>query len=385
MLYRRPARRPIAPRAPRARRTPRGRGRRDHARLPWLIGTAALVVAAGVAVGILETTGGTTGGSTALSPVLPASFEVVYQVITSTTGTPSTTWEVLHSADPFDTSDLTYDANPLSGAKPVSGTVSTFDHLYDLASGSLTLVTDRQPGQGSGDQALVPELGDLQHRHLAAPTGGQRRVAGQMCSTFRFSEPPVGAITPQSGTDHDNLCLSPSGLELAEQWTYVGRVVLERTAVEVTIGGADGRISGPPAAPPPKEPAVTALRVGKPTQTSFLQTPSAPAGFIGMGSVQAVAYDPSNPTQISAVSTIWAFQRSGDVVTVEAGEGRYPWDDNGTPTSDLRLDGLGQAQSILKSGGPEIQVQRSGGQWVRIDGTVPVSYLTRYAGQLRLA
>lgn len=223
MLYRRPARRPIAPRAPRARRTPRGRGRRDHARLPWLIGTAALVVAAGVAVGILETTGGTTGGSTALSPVLPASFEVVYQVITSTTGTPSTTWEVLHSADPFDTSDLTYDANPLSGAKPVSGTVSTFDHLYDLASGSLTLVTDRQPGQGSEDQALVPELGDLQHRHLAAPTGGQRRVAGQMCSTFRFSEPPVGAITPQSGTDHDNLCLSPSGLELAEQWTYVGR------------------------------------------------------------------------------------------------------------------------------------------------------------------
>ena len=354
--------------------------RRFGRRRLYAIAAAGVALAAvGATLGALETTG---AGS---PPVLPASFEVVYRVVTSPTGSPQTTWEVLDVPDPFDASDLTYDGNPFSGAEPVSGTVSTFDHLYNLAGASLTLVSDRQPGQGSGNQALVPELGVLKQRGLAEAAGGGRQIAGQVCSTLRFGEPPAGAITPRSGTNHDDLCLSPSGLELAEQWTYAGRVVLERTAVEVRIGGADRRITGAPATPSPKEPPAKVLQIRNPTQPSFLASPPAPVGFTARGPVQATAFDPTNPTHVSALSTIWAFQRGGDVITVEAGEGQYPWDDNGSPTSDLRLGGLGLAQSVLKSGGPEIQVQLSGGKWVRVDGTVPLSYLSGYAGRLRAA
>jgi len=235
-------------------------------------------VFAGVAAGVIAISSTTQ----VASPVLPSRFEVVYRVITSASGSPRTTWEVLDVSDPFDMSDLTYDASPMSGAGPVSGTVSTLDHLYDLASGQMTLVSDRRPGVGSGDQALVPELHDLQRRGLETPQGGRRRIAGQDCSIYRFVGPPIGPISPQSGPDHDDLCLSPSGLELAEAWTYRGRVVLTRTAIEVTLGRVDQRITGAPPTPPPKEPTAAVLRVGPPTQTSFLDPPPRPAGFTAM-------------------------------------------------------------------------------------------------------
>jgi hypothetical protein len=346
-----------------------------------MAGAGLVIVVAGVAAGLLATAGGSAG----LPPSRPSRFEVVYQVLNSSTGPARRTWEVLKVSDPFDVSDLTYDSDPFSGAKPVSGTISTFDRLYDLSDGRPRLVSDRQPGLGSGDQALVAELQDLKRRGLATSTGEQRRIAGEGCSVYRFSEPPVGPLTPPAGADHDDLCLSTAGLELGERWTLGGRLILQRTAVEVTVGGSDNRIAGPPSVTGAPEPSVAVLRVGPPTQPSFLAPPPTPSGFTAMGPVQAIGYNPSNPTQASAASMVWAFRRGGDLVTVEAGEGQYPWNDAGSPTSRLTLAGLGPAESVMTSDGPEIQVQVSGGKWVRADGTVPLRYLASYAGRLRLA
>jgi hypothetical protein len=314
---------------------------------------------------------------------LPSSYEVVYQVTTAATLPPRVTWEVLDVSGPFDVSDLTYDSDPRGGAAPVSGTVSTFDNLYDLSAGKLQLVSNRLPALGSGDQALLPEVPDLLARGLASRPGGTSAIAGQSCTTLRVSEPPAGPMTAIAGSDHDDLCLSGSGLELAEAWTYHGRVVLQRTAIEIRIGGHDNRITAAPALP---QGSATAglVQVAPPTGHSFLADPPAPSGFTAMGPVSAVEYDPTNPSRVIDESTIWAFRRGGDLITVEAGLGQLPWNNAGIAVRDVHLARLGAAQSVLQSEGPEIQLQLPGDRWVRIDGTVPLGYLARYAARLRL-
>lgn len=331
---------------------------------------------AGLAVGLA---GGPTPG-----PSRPARFEVVYQVTNSASGQPQSSWEVLSVSGPFDVSDLTYGADPRTGDQPLSGTVTTFDGLYDLAAGRLTLTTDRPPALGSGDQALTPELADLVARRLAVRLGPTRRIAGQPCTVYRFGEPPAGPVTPATAAGHDDLCLAASGLELGETWTYGGRVVLQRTAAEVTMGAPDRRITvAPPAGPGSASTAV--VRIGPAQLPTFLVAPPAAAGFRALAPVGVVGYDPSDASRMVGRSTVWAFQRGGDVVTVTAGEGQTPWDDTGTPVGTLRLAGLGSARSALRSDGPQIQVQLPGARWVTVDGTVPLPVLAAYAGRLRLA
>lgn len=374
MLYRRPARRPIPPRRPRRA----GTGRRRLV----LAAAGAVVVAVGAALGVAAAT---SGGAPGPGPGLPARYEVVYRVANSSSGTAVTTWEVLQADGPFDVADLTYRSDPRAGAPPSGGSVSTFDALYDLHAGRLVAVSGRPPGMGSGAEGLVPELADLRRRGLAVPVGGPRLVAGQRCTTWRFAGPPVGPVARPSGGDHDDLCLSPSGLELAETWTYSGRVVLRRTAVEVLVGRSDPRVRVP-AAPAASPPPSAVVHVGLPgPQGSFLAAPPPPPGFSSAGSVGVTAFDPTDTSRVADVSTVWAYRRGGADVTVEAGVGQAPWDDAGVPALSLHLAGLGGARSVLESTGPQIQVSLSGSRWVQIDGSVPLRYLAAYAGRLRLA
>jgi hypothetical protein len=370
VLYERPARRPVAGRSRRSTR---------RTRKPLVLGAAIVVVVAALAATVILERGSSSPGA----PLLPSSFEVVYRVTTSSTLPSRVTWEVLDVSGPFDVSDLTYGSDPRDGAAATSGTVSTFGDLYDLTGGKLQLVSARPPALGSGDQALLPEVPDLRARGLASQPGGTREISGQSCTTLRVSEPPAGPLTPLAGADHDDLCLSGSGLELAEAWTYHGRVVLQRTAIEITVRRHDSRIAALPT-PSPGAAATGLVRVGPPTGPSFLAAPPPPGGFTAMGPVATVTYDPTQSNQVIDTSTVWAFRRGGDVVTVEAGQGQLPWDDAGVPVRGLHLAGLGAAESVLQSEGPEIQVQLAESRWVRVDGAVPLSYLSGYAGRLRL-
>ena len=343
------------------------------------LGTAIAVVLAALAVTLVLVSGRPSTGP----PLLPSSFEVVYRVTTSSTLPARLSWEVLNVSSPFDVSDLTYESDPRGGAAAASGTVSTFDHLYDLSGGKLQLVSARVPALGSGDQALFPEIADLRARGLATEPGGTQEISGRSCTTLRLSEPPAGPLTPVAGADHDDLCLSATGLELAESWTYHGRLVLQRTAIEVTVGAVDHRITAAPA-PAPGGAKSELVRVGPPTDHSFLAAPPPPGRFSAIAPVSTLEFDPTDSSRIIDQSTVWAFRRGGDLVTVEAGVGQLPWDNSGVPARGLNLAGLGTAQSVLQSEGPEIQLQLPGNRWVRVDGTVPLRYLAGYAGRLRL-
>lgn len=316
---------------------------------------------------------------------MPAAYQILYRVTVSNGPSPQQKWEVLTQTDPFDVSDLTYGTDPRSGGQPQTGAVSSFDHLYDLANGGLTLVSDRQPGPGSGVQGTGVELAELVRLGLAK-TLGRSVVSGDTCQVVRFGEPPVGPITPPDGSGRDDVCIDRSGLEVQEAWTYHGKVVLERSALQIRIGSTDPSITEAPplsAARPSGAPAV--LKVIQPAGQSYLATPPDPSGFAARPAVSTVAYNPSDPNLVTDVSTIWSFSKGGAVVTVEAGQGQLPWDPNGAPTESLNLTGLGQASLALRSDGPEVRVQLDQDRWVRVRGTIPAPDLSRYASELTLA
>jgi hypothetical protein len=373
MMYRRPARRPLQPPAGPKRSRPTS-GQPGSRRVAWVVGAGVVAAAAVIAALALSLPGGSSGTA------LAARYQVVYRVTTSNAS--ATDWEVLTVTDPFDVSDLTYTADPRSGARPSAGSVTTYDALYDLRGGQLQLVTYRQPALGSGDQALVTELGDLTKRGLAARRPGRRTVAGVGCDVLRVSEPPAGPLTPVGPSGHDDLCLTGSGVELSETWTLGGKVVLERTAVEATIGSTDRHLALSPA-PGSAAPAAEALvAVSRPAAATFLLPPPGPAGFEAMPSVHAITHDPTDLTRVADVSDVWAFRRAGDLVTVEAGTGQTPWNVGSIPTRAVRLKKLGRAVTVLRSDGPEVQVQLGGGRWVRVRGTVPLGQLVSYASEL---
>lgn len=390
-MYRRPARE--LRRSPPRRRPPApvaagqpappvpATGRPGRRRLvAGLVGVA--VVAAGG--GIYAALAG--GGSSPPPPapvVEPATYEIVYQVDNLSSGHDQRSWEVLDVTSPLDVSDLTYPSDPRRGARPESGTVSTATALYDLSGGRLVLVSSRAPALGSGAEALGAELAPLVSWGLAAMLGRHQVVAGNDCNLVEMSEPPAGPISPLGAGGHDDICLAADGLELAETWTYHGRVVLRREAVEVRVGSPDPTIAGAPApasASPAGGPVLVA--VGPAGSGSFLPAPSPPPGFSARPAVSVLSYNPEQTGQLVDRATQWTFVAGGGLVTVEAGVGSRPWDDSGYPTRTIRLGRLGSATEALDSEGPQLQVQLSPSEWVVVAGTISLASLARYASSL---
>ena len=358
--------------------------RRQSRRL-WLVVALAGSILVVVGAVVVTAIGGSSPKHVTDIAAMPAAYQIVYRVDEKSGGLTKETWEVFTQTDPFGGSDLTYRSDPRDGGSPSTGTVSSFDHLYDLAGGLLTLVSARQPGPPSGVQALGGELAEMGRRGLAQHIG-RSVVAGENCTVFRLAEPPVGPLSISNGSGHDDMCIDGFGLVLQEDWTYQGTLVLQRVAVEERIGSADATVTGPPpesAARDAQVPAV--LRVMPQDSPSFLDDPSAPTGFAARPAVATIAFNPSDPTQVTDTSMIWSFVGGGQLITVEAGTGAIPWAPSGTPTQTVVLTGLGAASSALRSDGPEIRVQLVGGRWIRVRGTVPLETLARYASELMLA
>jgi hypothetical protein len=344
---------------------------------------AAVVVAGGTLLG-LTVTG---GRAHATGPILarPTSYQVVYRV-TAQNGTQS--WEVLTVHRPFDSSDIVYSRDPaVASSTPTSATWFDVDGLYTLdGSGIVRHVAGRQPGPSGSDQALGVELDGLVARKQARDLGRSMTVAGRRCRVFRFLEPPVGPIKVVTGPDHDDLCIDGDGLVLREDWVLKGRSAYGRVAVRVHTGPVSDPLSAAGAKPLPGNGAIPTATPGADPHPP-IAPPPAPAGF------QAARTDlftlpSSNGGGLQARSTVWAFTRGGDVITVEAGferGGQFPWADQPTPTTTVTLPGLGKATTALRSDGPEVRVLLGSGRWVRVRGTVPLPELVSYARRLTAA
>lgn len=323
-----------------------------------------------------------------VAPDRVASYQVTYRVRNLAAGGAGiVSWERLTVRRPFFSADFTYPARPGPATKARAGSLFTEDGLYDVQQGAVHPVSGRQPGPPGNDQDLATQLPELEARGLVRPQGRTLTVAGRSCQVYRFSGPPSGAVGPFSGSDHDDICLDGAGIELGEDWTYHGRLVLDRRAVAVEVGPvpdpvpastlqAAGRVR-PGAGAPVAEP--------DPSASTFLPTPPVPDGFRPAGVERFAEPDPQNPRVILATSVVWAFALGSDVVTVEAGQnapGQLPWDSESTITRAVTFVRLGPATTAIRSDGAEIRVDLGGGRWLRVRGTVAVSGLVAYADKL---
>jgi hypothetical protein len=316
----------------------------------------------------------------------PSAYQVTYRVVASATGTATTSWEVLTVHRPFASSDLTYQADPRreQGQTPQKATWFSTDELYTLdATDVVRAVAGRQPGPSGSDQALGVELDGLVTRGLASQRQSER-VAGRSCRVYRFFEPPGGAVRKLDGDrNHDDLCIDGSGLVLSERWTLDGRLVFRRDAVEVHLGDRPDPMGTAGAQPLPGSRQAATVTKGVDPHAP-ISAPPAPAGFDAWGPEELTVSDPAGQGVV-AQSTVWAFTRGPDVISVEAGRergGTVPWSNQPTVTEPVHLPGLGDATTALRSDGPEIRIALPGGTWVRIRGTVPLAQLVSYARTL---
>jgi hypothetical protein len=341
--------------------------------------SALALAAAGLGVGVPLSQALRPGGHR------PVAYEVTYAVVVSPTpGSVTRHEELLAVRRPLRAAELSFPRLPGPRRRAVAGDVSSPDALYDVAGGRLEKLAGRELGPGSGDEDLPDVLPALARRGLARFVGTSR-VAGRSCTTWELGEPPSGAITKApTPEDHDELCLSADGLLLSERWTYHGRVVLVRTATEVSLDPSGlGRLLSVAGAAPSPGPAPQASMVAH--ATSFLAPPPTPRGFRRAG-LERIAYpDPTDPARLLYQAVLWAFTTRSRVVTVEAGVGAVPWTDPGSAGEQVRLSGLGPATSVLSSFGPELEVVLPGGRFVRVRGTVPPATLEAFADELRLA
>ena len=338
---------------------------------------AAAMVVGGVAAALVHVLGGGIG----TGPSRPMSFQILYHDVENVGTGATVRYERLTVQRPFSSSDLRYPSPPGARSVPQSGTYFSATELFSVDSRGVHPVSGREPGPGGDDQDLVTQLPDLEARGLARPLSTTLTLAGRTCQEYRLSEPPAGALTPLSGSDHDDLCITSDGLELAEDWTYHGHLVLHRRAVQVTEGPVRSPVTPAPDDRSPQGSGAASAFVTNGAKT-FLPRPPVPAGFRRAEEVGFIEPDPQNAQAILASSVTWSFTSGPDVITVEAGTsppGDLPWATETTRTTSIRLAGLGSATTALRSDGCEIRVDLGNGSWVRIRGTVPLANLVSYA------
>jgi hypothetical protein len=358
------------------------RGRR---RLVALVGAGVLAV---VGLG-LWFAAGPDGSSSSFTFSAPAmAYLVLYK--NDINGVPQ--WEVLSVRRPFDGSDLTYRTSTRPGpdARADAGTLSTRTGLFTENASGVHRVSGRQPGPPSGDQWVSVEMPEAISRGLAQDQHSLRRVAGRQCALYRVADPPSGPLHPlDAAVGHDDLCISREGLVLSETWTYRGSVVEQRTAVCVSTDGswpASLPRPGSTSDAGPAGPAGAIVRAD-PRPDTFIASPPTPAGYRDAGGpVSFRLPDPKHPALTVASTVVWAFDDGARVITVEAGAqrgGRLPWSPTDTTTKTVRLAGLGEATTALRSDGPEVRIDLGRGRWVRVRGTITLPSLVAFAGQLR--
>ena len=318
----------------------------------------------------------------------PATYRIVYHV-TQPGDAKSERWEELTVRRPFEARDAVFSARPTPDATPVSGTLATLDHLYIIQSQGLQELSGRQPAAPTGDQDLAAVLAEAERRKLVGPAGTRRTVVGRPCRDHPFLEPPAGVIKPLTGKDRDLMCIDGDGLLLREEWTIGGKVALLREAesVDLVPTGLDRVLSPAGAAPTPVPTAVPA--VGQPLEAAkVIPDPPVPAGFTATTKVgfamPGPQQQPGIPPPVLYTSTIWAFGRGGDSITVEAGtsggSGPPPWLDT-DPTRPVDLP-IGKATSAVRNDGFEVRVDLGNGKWLRVRGTVPLADVVAYARTL---
>lgn len=322
----------------------------------------------------------------------PASFHVVYR---SESGRrdPVVTTDRLWVRRPWESRLESWSGAP-PGRRRLSEEVAAFGVRRNAGDDEAPLVLASTPHVPAGDLRLAPalaealEAGVVERREV-------RRVAGRLCQVYRSGTFFSDTSFTRAGADEwADSCVDEAGIVVEEVFFSRGDPILRRVAVKVEEEPPvdDGLfVTG--------EPTVEVRNGGgfvreadaatRP-EGEFFELPSVPEGFRLRGRYTVVPPQPENfsdPTREShrVAGTVDVFERGIDIVAVDQGAtlgGKDPFvADPASPTIDVGPR-LGEAEVLIGPRGNEIRVNRGGGRYLRVYGTLPPAELASLAVML---
>lgn len=322
----------------------------------------------------------------------PASFHVVYRAESGREDVVVTT-DRLWVRRPWESRLESWTGAP-PGRRRLSEEVAAFGARRNAGDDEAPLVLALSPYVPAGDVRLAPalagalEAGVVERREV-------RRVAGRLCQVYRsgtfFSDTQFAPATADEWADS---CVDEAGIVVEEVLFSRGEPTLRRVAVKVEEEPSlDGSlfVTGEPTVEVRDGGGfVREADVATRPEGEFFELPSAPEGFRLRGRYTVVPPQPENFSDPSREShrvagTVDVFERGVDFVLVDQGAtlgGKDPFvADPASPTIAVGRR-LGEAEVLIGPRGNEVRVNRGGGRYLRVYGTLPPGELAAIAAML---
>jgi len=353
------------------------------------VAATVALVALGAAVLPLRSSGSHSPSSTVvlLPPPggVPLSYHIVYRVKTGTVVSTEELW--VHR--PFEAEDVVFGGSEAQG-QPLSTIVDRLGRQM-VRTGGAPGVFQPPPTPTHFDVRLDAVAGSAAGAR-ALTVDGHLVVAGRRCRVFRSAQSLLSTTLAGRPTraDHVDTCVDAQGLLLNERRVVKGKLVQERTATAVDVGGEavnhSYRTSGTHI--PLKQgggAVVTISDTSRPPGVQFWEPAPPPPGFSHLGRFAVVAPQPptssvrTSATLVTAVDDV--FVRGADALIIEQGQtGAAPFQPpSGT---DIDLGRLGRGRLVLSATASSVTALPNRSSFVRVSGTVPPQELTVVARSL---
>jgi hypothetical protein len=324
---------------------------------------------------------------------VPQSYRIVYRIDDRAGSQIVTTTERAWFRRPFQSRIETY-SGPPPGDSRRSVRQSGFGVLASVNPNSAPLNIVAPPSLASGDLRVDTVLRDaVADRTIIVRE--RREVFGRLCQVYRAGGPVFAGdlerYVPRSGNFAD-ICVDRSGIVIEEAWTFKGRLIRRRAAVEVRINPPIDRKLFEIEAPPSEEISRGAIqRLDENRKVPGLYVlPDTPKGFRFLGRYGIVIPSAALPNPGGGVtpgpgpsSTSDVYVRGPDVLVVDQDPSLVRIvQQESRDARAIKLPNLRDAKLIVDARMSEIRGQ-VGDSVVRIFGTIPPSELMKLARQLK--
>ena len=311
----------------------------------------------------------------------PSSYRIVYRLEEFTGPKVALSTDKVWVRRPFESRLETWRGAP-PGTEELSAQIGRFAMRRNESPAAEPVVIGVPPSTAPSDVRLAPALDDaLAHGLLERRE--VRRVLDRPCQVYRSGQLlSASSLTRPTAAEHTDTCVDAAGLVLEELLVVDGEVLSRRVATEVEEDPQldDGLFVTGPRTLEVADGGGLVRRMGEglpPGEFLVFDPAAIPAGFERVGRFNIIPSQPENfsdPTREGARETSFAdvFVRGADHLVIDQGgtlQGVDPFtQDPNAPRIDL--GGLGAAEVRLSGLGVELRVKRSGGQFVRLRGTL---------------
>ena len=277
------------------------------------------------------------------------------------------------------------------GGGPTVLEVGSFG-LRLTGTGPTPLIVALPPGMAPADVRL-DTLAEVEQRGFV-DRRERRRLDGRECQVLRTADGLfASALTaaPSDDADHIDTCVTADGITVEEAFVQDGRISRIRTLTSYEPVAAEVfAIDGEPVGASDGGGSIQRLTDSSAYPGTMLEAPAPPSGFTKRGRYAVVPPQAENftdPTREGAIVAGVAdvYERGLDAVVVDQGgtlRGVDPFPAPAEGATTLDLGPLGRAEVFVSLRMNELRLLRTGGRYLRVYGTLPITELEAFARTL---